>query len=284
MAFNPNAVFISPSTLGDFEKCPQLYYLRSVYKSSQTGLKLQLINPALALGQSVHDTIEQFGKLDPKERAKEKLEQIYEIVWSTISGEKGGFTNQDEEKEYKDRGWLMLDRFFKHPHFVATTQIKTPDFPKAELGDDIILTGKLDWIESLGDGFHIIDFKTGKNEEKEDSLQLPIYALLAGHIFKSSDVKTSYWYLDKEDDLRDYTLPDMEEFVKTLKQKGTIIKLARQTNSFRCPKGESCWACKDMLAIKNGKGKLVAIDAARKQEIYILPKNEVSGVPSDLPF
>lgn len=284
MAFNPNAVFISPSSLGDFDKCPQLYYLRYVYKSPQTGLKLQLINPALSLGQSVHDTIEQFSKLNPKERTREKLEQIFEIVWASFSGEKGGFSNQDEEKEYKNRGWSMLDRFFKHPHFVVTTQIKTPDFPKAELGDDIILTGKLDWIESLGDGFHIVDFKTGKNEEKEDSMQLPVYALLAGRIFKSGEVKTSYWYLDKEDDLRDYTLPDMENFALTLKQKGTIIKLARQTNSFKCPRGASCWACRDMVAIKEGKGKLVSIDSARKQEIYILPKAIEIPTPQDLPF
>lgn len=289
MAFNPNAVFISPSSIGDFDKCPQLYFLRNVYRSAKTGLKLQLINPALALGQGVHETIEQFGKLDPKERNKDKLELIYETIWADLSGEKGGFNSAEEEKEYKNRGWVMLDRFLKNSHFLMTTQIKTPDFPKADLGDDIILTGKLDWIEASGDGFQIIDFKTGKNEEKEDSIQLPIYALLASKIFKSSDIKTNYWYLDQEDELRKFDLPDMEEFAKSLKQKGTIIKLARQTNSFKCARGgQSCWACKGMLAIKNGEGKLVAIDSVRKQEIYILPpkqeekKEEV--VASDLPF
>jgi len=281
MAFNPDAVYISPSSLGDFDKCPQLYFLRNVYRSPGTGLKIQIINPALALGSGVHEAIDQFVKLEIKDRSKEKLEEIFEIVWSGFTGEKGGFVNREEEKEYKDRGWAMLDRFFANDHFKATTQIKTPSFPKAELGDDLILTGKLDWIEGDGDGFHIVDFKTGKNDEKEDSMQLPIYAILTSQIFKTDKIKTSYWYLDRDDELRDFPVVDMEEFAKTLKQKGMIIKLARQTKSFVCARGgESCWACKDMLAIKNGKGKLVTIDAARKQENYILPKE----IKSDLPF
>ena len=46
--------------------------------------------------------------------------------------------------------------------------------------DNIILCGKVDWIEYLDevDGLRVIDFKTGRNEEKEESLQLPIYQLL----------------------------------------------------------------------------------------------------------
>ena len=50
--------------------------------------------------------------------------------------------------------------------------------------------------------------------------------------------------------------------------------MVRQTNSYRCQSGgESCWACRDMLAVAKGKGKLVSMDPInRKQEIYILSK------------
>lgn len=80
--------------------------------------------------------------------------------------------------------------------------------------------------------------------------------------------------------------------------------MVRQTNSFKCQSGlESCWACRDMLAIAQGKGKLVSVDPVnRKQEIYTLnvkteTLNVKSGkdegskiqgglldVPPDLPF
>ena len=55
--------------------------------------------------------------------------------------------------------------------------IITPCFNEEE---NIILNGKIDWLEYVpeDDSIRVIDFKTGKNDEKEGSLQLPIYILL----------------------------------------------------------------------------------------------------------
>ncbi|PIU03987.1 hypothetical protein COT44_00490 [Candidatus Shapirobacteria bacterium CG08_land_8_20_14_0_20_39_18] len=289
MAFNPNAVFISPSSLADFEKCPQLYYYRNVFRKPN-GLKIQIINPPLALGQAVHDTLEQFLKLIPAERNKEELLKMLEIVWSNLKDEKGGYVSETEEKEYHEKAVLMLERFWKHEHFKTAEKFKIPDFPKVELGNDLILTGKLDWIEKDNDTYHLIDFKTGKNEEREDSKQLPIYAVLISNILGSSNIKTSYWYLDHDDELTSAPFGNIEETTKDLTQRGNILKLVRQTNSFRCKSGgESCWACKDMLAVAKGKGKLVSVDYSRKQEIYILPKDPRKStskmeIPEGLPF
>ena len=294
MAFNPNAVFISPSSLGDFDKCPQLYYYRNVYRSPR-GLKIQLINPSLALGQAFHDTLEIFLKLPVEERTKNTLLEKLEFSWNNLSGEKGGFGSKQEEKEYKDRASQMLERFWQNDHFKKTEMEKIPGFPKADLGNDIILTGKLDWLEKEGEIFHLVDFKTGKNEEKEDSQQLPIYAVLISSIFKTNKIKASYWYLDKDEDIVDFVLPEIPQTIEYLKKKGEIVKMVRRTNSYRCQSGgESCWACRDMLAIGQGKGKLVSMDPVnRKQEIYILPAGETEVLKTkqesilpgdDLPF
>ena len=206
MAFNPNAVFISPSSLSDFDKCPKLYYYRYVYKTPDTGLKIQIINPALALGQAVHDTIERFIALEPLLRTKTALEEFFASVWQGLSGEKGGLSSENEEKTYRDRGVAMLENFFANQHFLTSQKAKLPDFLKADLGEDLILTGKLDWIEKVGDGYHLVDFKTGKNEEKDGSIQLPIYVILAGKILQTTDIKASYWYLDQGSELRDFDL------------------------------------------------------------------------------
>jgi len=294
MAFNPNAIYISPSSLEDFRKCPQLYYYRNIYRSPR-GLKIQLINPSLALGQSVHDTLAQFLKLSSVDRTKDELLRIFDLIWNGVSGEKGGFILKEEEKTFKERALAMLERFWNNKHFREVESVKIPDFPKAELENDLILTGKLDWIEKDEEGYHIIDFKTGKNEEKEESPQLPIYSLLVSKIFNCHKIRTSYWYLDKDDDITPFPQADLKEVYIDLVRKGEIIKLVRQTNSFRCQSGqESCWACRDMLAIAKGKGKLVTVDPVnRKQEIYILlpgdyPAVSLSNsnfdVAEDLPF
>lgn len=292
MAFNPNAVFISPSSISDYKSCPQLYYYRNVYKSPQTGLKIALVNPKLTLGQIVHGTLHRFLYSNLVAKTKEQLFNIFATLWKDSTGEKGGFSSPLEEQEIKERGFKMLERFWANEHFKNTIPLKLADFPKLELGEDIILTGQLDWVEKAADGsFQIVDFKTGENEEKSNSIQLPTYAILASGYLKSTNLTASYWYLDKEDELRKFELPDLEVTKENLRRFGMIIKNARLTHSFSCLSGfESCWACKDIKAVAEGKGKIVAVDYSRKQEIYIIKGQVAEGnqpveqTTSDLPF
>jgi len=52
------AVWTSHSSIGDFLKCPRAYFLKNMYKDPKTGRKIALVNPALSLGQIVHEVIE----------------------------------------------------------------------------------------------------------------------------------------------------------------------------------------------------------------------------------
>lgn len=288
MAFNPNAVFVSPSSLADLDKCPQLYYYRYVYRTPRN-LKIQIISPALALGTAVHDTIEQFMKLDPAERKHEELARIFNFVWENVSGEKGGFATAEQETEAKQRGEAMMERFWGNSEFRTHIPAQFPGFPKVDIGPDLILTGKLDWIQKENDGsYTIIDFKTGKNKEREDSYQLPIYTILVKKLMKTDEVQAKYWYLEEGSGMEDMKLPDLEEAFAKIKQKGEVMQMVRKTSSYSCQSGgESCWACKDILAVaKNNAGKLVKIDPGHNQEIYILPgktKEEIL-VADDIPF
>lgn len=291
MTYNPNAIFVSPSSISDFDRCPQLYFYRNVYRNPKTGLKIQLINPKLALGQIIHDTLRKFLYSTSLQKTQEQLGGILAWQWKQLAGEKGGFTSAGEEKAYQDRATKILDRFWAHKHFKETQPVKMPDFPKLDLGEDIILTGRLDWLETDNDGYHIIDFKTGENEERDDSIQLPVYAILASGILKTNKLRASYWYLDKDEEIKEFKLPDLTITLENLKKKGAIIKSVRATQSFGCSSGnESCWACRDFLAITQGRAKLVSVDPIdRKQEVYIIPK-EVPTPPNesspfnDLPF
>ena len=140
--------------------------------------------------------------------------------------------------------------------------------------DNIILCGKVDWLEYLPENksVHIIDFKTGRRDEQTNSLQLPIYNLLVTSCQSYPVVKMSYWYLGRSDGLIEKDLLGFEESRQKILKVAKKIKLARQLGRFICPQGDSgCSACRPMEAILKGEGKLVGEDKFG-QDVYILNK------------
>lgn len=136
--------------------------------------------------------------------------------------------------------------------------------------DQLILCGKIDWLEYLeeSDSVHIVDFKTGKKEENEDSLQLPIYLLIAKNTQKRKVTKASYWYMDRDEGLIEKKLPKERESYEKIYKIGKEIKLARALNHFKCPYG-GCINCTPYERILKGEGQKVAVSSTR-QDIYVL--------------
>lgn len=271
-----SAVWVSHSSTSDFLKCPRLYYLRAVYKNPASGKKITLMTPPLALGQAVHEVIEALSMIRAEERLSESPLIKLTTAWEIVSGKKGGFKNKKEEGEYRERAQQMIARVMNKPGPILKSAIKI----RADGGlpyywiseeENIILCGKIDWLEYLeeSDGVHIIDFKTGKWEENEESMQLPIYYLLASNTQKRKVEKASYWYLDKSDDLVEMKLPDLENACEAVMKVAKRIKLARQLNRFKCPQG-GCRYCMAMEQVAKGKGEKVG-ESEFGQEIYILP-------------
>ncbi|PIS15395.1 hypothetical protein COT63_00145 [Candidatus Shapirobacteria bacterium CG09_land_8_20_14_0_10_38_17] len=272
-----NAVWISHSSISDFLKCPRAYFLKNVYKDPQTGHKIQLMTPPLALGQAVHEVLESLSRLPKDRRFDESLITKFEKAWQKISGEKGGFVGDEVENRYKNRGREMLERVAKNPGPFKNLAVKMKmDLPHFWLSkkDNIILCGKIDWLEYLPNknGVHIIDFKTGRSNEESQSLQLPIYYLLAQNCQNYSVLKVSYWYLDHADEPENVSLPDLEKAREKILKIAKEIKLARQLERFECPdREEGCSACRPMEAVLRGEGRLVNVDEFNR-DIYVLPQ------------
>lgn len=267
------ATWISHSSIGDFLKCPRLYYLHNVYKDPKTGRKVTVINPSLALGQTVHQVLEALSILPVEKRFEIPLQQTYKKVWESVPGEKGGFKSSDEEQIYFQRGERMLQRVMDHPGPLLRKAIKIQkDLPNYYLSEEeqLILCGKVDWIEYLEetDTVHIIDFKTGKQEEDSNSLQLPIYHLLVHNCQKRVASKASYWYLETSDTLHEKELPSLEDAEKHLLHIGKQIKLARNEKAFHCRKN-GCYYCKPYEQIISGGAKFVGV-GEYKQDLYVI--------------
>ncbi len=270
------ATWVSHSSISDFLKCPRLYYLRNVYKDKRTGNKMTVMTPPLALGQIVHEVVEGLSFMEKDERLKNPLSDLFELAWVKVSGEKGGFKMPSEEEKYKDRGKKMLSTIEKNPGPILSSAIKIrsdgglPWYWLSE-DEDIILCGKVDWLEYLPktDSVHVIDFKTGKNEEDDESLQLPIYLLLVTNTQKRKVDKLSYWYLDSDKGLVSKKLPEFSEAYDKVLKVAQRVKLARQINHFKCPK-DGCFFCRPLERVLKGEGKLVGVSEYR-QDVYILP-------------
>lgn len=269
------AVWLSHSSISDFLKCPRLYFLKNVYKDPKTGHKIATMKPPLALGQTVHEVIEEISKKPVDKRLDIPLEKIFDKSWLKVTGKKGGFKNEKQENEYRIRGIKMLENIKKNPGPILSKAVKlksTDNLPYYWLSEkeNMILCGKIDWIEYLekSNSIHIIDFKTGKNEESEESLQLPIYLLLASNLQKRRIQKASYWYLNSSTKPVSQKLPDIKKAYEQIFTVGKRIKLARQINYFKCPKG-GCYACRDYERLLANEGEKVGV-SEYNQDIYFL--------------
>lgn len=269
------ALWLSHSSISDFLSCPRLYYLRNVYKDPKTGHKITIMKPPLSLGQVVHEVIEKISKKPTSQRLEVSLSKYFNESWLKISGKKGGFKNLSQENEYKERGLKMLKNIEENPGPIINKAIKLksddslPYYWFSEK-DNIILCGKIDWIEYLesSNSIHIIDFKTGKKEESDESLQLPIYLLLATNLQQRKVEKASYWYLNSSDKPKSVKLPNLDMAHDQISNVAKRIKLGRQINYFKCPKG-GCFACRDLEKILNGEGEKIGV-SGYNQDVYIL--------------
>lgn len=270
-----SAVWVSHSSMGDFLKCPRLYYLHNMYKDPKTGNKISLVSPFMSLGVAVHEVLEGLANFKAEDRLKQDLLQVYEVAWSKVSGKKGGFKTDDEEVEFKARGKRMIENVINDPKFLVNKTLKLPREkmnPNFFLSDEhnIILNGLVDWIEYLpeDDSLHIVDFKTGKKEESESSLQLPIYLLLCDALQKRKVTKASYWYLES-DKIVEKELPNLEEARMAVMEVALKVKEARDKKEFKCPYGEAgCFGCKPYEAILKGEATYIGIGGFN-QDLYM---------------
>lgn len=271
-----SAVWLSHSSITDYLKCPRAYYLKNMYRDPKNNHKIAIMQPALALGQTVHSVVESLSTLPVEERLKESLIVKFEKAWGSVAGKKGGFTNEEEEEKYKKRGVEMMERIMATPGPLLKKAIKIrQELPYFWLSEEqnIILCGKLDWLEYMEDvdSVRIIDFKTGKFDEDADSLQLPIYTLLANNCQTKRVYGAQYWYLNRDTEPVDVDLPTEEDAMKRLMEIARTVSLARKLGRFVCKEKDGCAACRPYEMILSGKAEFIGV-GGYNQDTYILSK------------
>lgn len=286
-----SAVWLSHSSTSDFKKCPRLYFIRNVWKN-QNGRKVNTVSPAMSLGSAVHGVIEPLALLRTEDRFKQDLFTKYEKVWQKFSGRMGGFLDGETELEYKEKGKRMIENVIANKGPLANKTVKFYDgdfIPNIYLSEEenIILCGLVDWVEYLPatDSLRVIDFKTGKNDEKDDSFQLPIYKILVEALQKRKVTDAAYWYLEREKNLSQKEI--MEEDIELIKEEilkiGKDIKTRKESaknkaeleSNFKCEQG-GCRFCKEFELIRNYIADTDEVEyvgvGEYKQDLYLIKK------------
>jgi DNA helicase II / ATP-dependent DNA helicase PcrA len=232
---SPEPLKLSASAVENYRKCPQ-QYLFSYLWSLKEGPRA-----ALSFGSVIHTTIKRFVD-QLKKGVKlpfDEVQRIYETEWSSA-----GYEDDYQEEEYKKDGLEQL-RVFHAGMIQAPPEIMEQEKGfELPLENDVILTGRLDQVNSLG-GFdvEIVDYKTGKPRKDADArkaLQLSIYALAAREIFEWNPVRLVFHYLQNN---------QMQVTTRDAKQIDEAERIIQETaadiraREFKACPGFACRSC-----------------------------------------
>jgi DNA helicase-2/ATP-dependent DNA helicase PcrA len=128
----------------------------------------------------------------------DEVRRIYETEW-----ESAGYEDAYQEAEYKKDGLEQLKVFHASILAEAPVVLEQEKAFELPLANNVILTGRMDQVNSLGGkDVEIVDYKTGKPRKEADArkdLQLSIYALAAKEIFEWNPVRLVFHYLQNNE-------------------------------------------------------------------------------------
>lgn len=235
---------------------------------------MQVASPYLSLGSVVHDSVKWFLDEGKKPSLEETIKK-FRNLWLKFRKKRGGFACDEEEGNFGRRGLIMIENFVKNWQVLEKT-VPQMTFPKYNLIDNVMLVGNFDYIGEFKNGsLHIVDFKTGVNDE-QDTLQLYIYAILAESNFGKPVNSAGFWYLDRDDRPKDIVLDPLPAKLEWLIEKAREVKKALEKAEWICIKGSppagGCKDCRDYQAILDGKAEYMFSDYRYRKDIYFLPR------------
>lgn len=179
-------VVMSYSRMSAYAFCP--YKFKIIYEDR----KYSPTNAPIALGVSIHKTLEDFYKNDG--RSFDDLLESYNICWVNE-----GFSSPQEVQDYFDKGQRILENFWtEEMNRTSKVLFVEKDF-KFLLGFNTI-RGIIDRVDRRHDGtYEIIDYKTHEDawsdKRIETDIQLSIYMLGTRKVLGIKNADLTYMFL-----------------------------------------------------------------------------------------
>jgi putative RecB family exonuclease len=231
-------VEVSHSRVQAYQRCPWLYHL--VYdKGWRSGP-----NGSMALGQSLHHTLDAYLASSNTEHTLERLLELYDQLWVNE-----GFKSPQETMDVYERGRLMLKHFFDIDNRRAAAVEATEKEFIIPLGNDIAFRGTLDRLDRYPDGqLEIIEYKTHAdrwNQERCDADQQMTFYALGMTRLEGTTPKLKYYFLSTGESFETRRTPEQMDHAATLIQTvaGNIRAGIYAPNHGHCPRCEFSKRC-----------------------------------------
>lgn len=228
---------ISPYKCNIYRQCPLAYKFEYV---DFLGREYKTPKPYLTMGAHVHNALKDFyEKLKPEERSYKKLESLLRIRWRE---NRKGFEDREEEQKYGIEAMQML-RLFSHKMDVKKNPLMLEDYYDADINDRITLLGRIDRVDQDAHGLHIIDYKTGKLPENDESwkFQLLAYSYIVTKNTHLSVRKASCLYLKNYEWLS--LRPNDVEYRSMIESIVKQVSIIQSDRVFEPRQGKHCKYC-----------------------------------------
>lgn len=268
---------LSPTALESYIFCPFQFWLRHLLRVDSLGDPLGEVEQSRR-GSAIHRALARYHQTvkAPPESSESLMDCFRLVVEEEQHRAAGQLARKLWQLEY-DRFQRLADRYLRHwrkflesndelmpTHFEAEFGSSRgasdrPPFTIEHNGERLSLRGVIDRIDSDGNNFWVIDYKTGRKPptateiEKFQKVQLPLYAMAAEQLLFDNGLSPSgmaYWLFNKTGPTRfpkkhskNYRWEDYRETLV-----GWTIGLAKAIRSGQfilAPRDEKCTAlCK----------------------------------------
>jgi DNA helicase-2/ATP-dependent DNA helicase PcrA len=233
--------FIGWRALKTFDRCPLKYYYQYVVGMSEELILLDEDRPLRGEWTTAGP-----GGMDPRAFGS----MIHKILEEAMSG--SGVTDErilellnrsnQKEQAHDDaavRTAQIMDAFQRSP-FGTRDQVECLEERFAVRQQRLLFRGVVDRVDRTNGGYHVIDYKYGKEREDYD-FQIRFYAWALRRIFETEHVAGSLLFLG--DELRERKVDTGE--VSCMKMQTVVDKLeeAISSNQYHATPGPACKSC-----------------------------------------
>jgi ATP-dependent exoDNAse (exonuclease V) beta subunit len=226
---------LSASRIGAYEQCPMKYMFQYAW-----GIRGGP-NPQKTFGNVMHSTIRELvGEMRKGAPVPfEEVLAIYERQWSSA-----GFPDEYQQGEYRKAGREQLEAFHRSCEETPADVLYQEKAFELRLDHDIVVTGRMDQVNRLGDGeVEIVDYKTGRpwdSKKAAENIQLSIYALAAREVLGLDAVRLVLYNLT--DNQAVATTRDAKALAAAEEKIAAVADQIRAGN-FRAKPGFGCGYC-----------------------------------------
>jgi len=202
---------LSASSVKTYDQCPRKYYYTYIEKAPRKQWT------HFDLGNLCHKTLEIFHQVYMQEGTKKKR-SLAKLMGHSFKVARRDFPNMGDD--LLSEGKALLMDYLEYVRSNGMPKVKGVETAfDFMIRDDVRIRGFLDRLDLMKDGrYHIVDYKTTKNEKYLDKFQLSVYGLWLKEKYPEIETfKGSYVLLRHGAKLKEYEF-NLEDIDKTKKE------------------------------------------------------------------